>query len=211
MPIRRCFVAQRSRVRGVTLVEVLIVIAILAVIAAIIIPVTISAKERGKVSACITNLSQIGTATQLYTADYDSLLPTYMPGLDPKPGDPYFLPWVTTRWIAQLKPHGFKDAMAFCPSDPYKGQPLVAPDTVYDGRIVRSSYTGWLGSASYPSAPLDAVRDPAGATHISDQTRELFNSGKGKNEKYTVHGEGCSQLFLDWHVKHSHCPLIPKM
>jgi prepilin-type N-terminal cleavage/methylation domain-containing protein len=64
----------RSR-SGFTLIELLVVIAIIAILAAILFPVFAQAKEAAKKTASISNLKQIGIATQIYITDSDDLYP----------------------------------------------------------------------------------------------------------------------------------------
>lgn len=58
-----------------TLIELLVVIAIIAILAAILFPVFAQAKEAAKKTSCLSNSKQVGTASQIYLADYDD---TYM-------------------------------------------------------------------------------------------------------------------------------------
>jgi prepilin-type processing-associated H-X9-DG protein len=53
------------------LIELLIVIAILALIAGIMLPVLAQAREAARRSRCATNLRQLALANQLYAADHD--------------------------------------------------------------------------------------------------------------------------------------------
>lgn len=57
--------------QGFTLVELLVVIGIIAVIAAILFPVFARARARAYQTNCASNLKQIGLAMQLYTQDND--------------------------------------------------------------------------------------------------------------------------------------------
>lgn len=61
----------KSLKQGFTLIELLVVIAIIAILAAILFPVFAQAKEAAKKTACLSNLKQIGTAMQMYQADFD--------------------------------------------------------------------------------------------------------------------------------------------
>ena len=53
-----------------TLIEILVVIAIIAVIASLVFPVVAGAKRRAKQASCITNERQVFVAYSLYSADH---------------------------------------------------------------------------------------------------------------------------------------------
>ncbi len=59
------------RSNGFTLIELLVVIAIIAILAAILFPVFAQARERARAISCVSNLKQIGTASNMYLQDYD--------------------------------------------------------------------------------------------------------------------------------------------
>ncbi len=61
--------------RAFTLVEMLVVIAIIAVLAAILFPVFSRAREQARKSNCLNNLSQLGKALLLYAHDWGDFLP----------------------------------------------------------------------------------------------------------------------------------------
>lgn len=59
------------RVEAFTILELLIVIAIIGVLAGILLVAFHAARERSKLTVCLSNLKQIGTALNLYRQDYD--------------------------------------------------------------------------------------------------------------------------------------------
>ncbi|MCS7272587.1 MAG: DUF1559 domain-containing protein [Fimbriimonadales bacterium] len=61
------------RCAGMKLAELVVVLTILLLVAAIITPVVISVRKGSLRSQCMSNLRQIGIATQLYPADYQAL------------------------------------------------------------------------------------------------------------------------------------------
>ena len=60
---------------GFTLVEVLVVVAIICLLAAFLFPVLSSAREKVRASSCLSNYRQIGIAMQMYAQDADDKTP----------------------------------------------------------------------------------------------------------------------------------------
>lgn len=62
--------------RGFTLIELLVVIAIIAILAAILFPVFVQAKERGRQTKCCNNLKQLTSAFRQYCDDNNGVMPS---------------------------------------------------------------------------------------------------------------------------------------
>jgi len=69
--------------RGVTLVELLMVIAVIAALAAILFPVFARARERARSHSCTLNLVNMGVALQLYASDHGGSYPPTEDDLSP--------------------------------------------------------------------------------------------------------------------------------
>jgi prepilin-type N-terminal cleavage/methylation domain-containing protein/prepilin-type processing-associated H-X9-DG protein len=87
----------KKSLRGYTLFELLIVIAMVAILATIAYPVFIGVQERGKALKDLNNLRQIGVLTQLYINDNNGVLfspaTSWMSQLYQKDGSKYVSSW----------------------------------------------------------------------------------------------------------------------
>jgi prepilin-type N-terminal cleavage/methylation domain-containing protein len=133
---------------GLTLIELIVVIAIIAFLAAMLLPALSRSKEPACMARCLGNLHQIGVAMQLYLQDNRSRYPTIsgdswvsfrLGGGDPNPtaAARFGLPWATNR---NLWPYTHSRELYHCPAD--RGQnfaPLMSPfESTYE--MVGSSY-----------------------------------------------------------------------
>src|SRR5215813_5723618 len=95
--------------RAFTLIELLVVIAIIAILAAILFPVFAQAKNAAKKTSDLSNLKNIGTAEQLYLADYDDMYHPPAFYVDP---NGFALPGGAILWYSLLMPYT-KNAQIF--------------------------------------------------------------------------------------------------
>lgn len=117
---------------GFTLIELLVVIAIVAILAAILFPVFVQAKERGRQAVCCSNLKQLTQAFFNYCDDNNG----YMPGCQRRQliaaGWPSNVrDWTGSRWVAYGTP--------------------PAPCDVREGPLFRGGYARSIGIFNCPS------------------------------------------------------------
>ena len=65
----------REKALGFTLIELLVVIAIIAILAAMLMPALEAARDKALQSSCMSNMRQMGMATQFYVHDHDGYMP----------------------------------------------------------------------------------------------------------------------------------------
>src|SRR5947207_2844774 len=91
--------AADCRRAGFTLVELLVVVALIALLAGILLPVFAQAREKGRQTACISNLKQLAAGMRLYSEDYDEALPL---AVGHQAGDRLIFPM---SWMGRLMPY----------------------------------------------------------------------------------------------------------
>jgi prepilin-type N-terminal cleavage/methylation domain-containing protein/prepilin-type processing-associated H-X9-DG protein len=107
----------RQRRAGFTLVELLVVVAVIAILAAILFPVFARAREKARQTKCLSNLRQVGLALRMYVDDYDGLYPTVL-AEDTSPDTPgAFDLNAVADWTEMIADHLKDKQIQRCPSD----------------------------------------------------------------------------------------------
>lgn len=104
-----CPVSTTNNDGGFTLLELLVVIALAIMLAAILIPVFANARERARRASCLSNERQLGASLLQYAQDNDETWPV---------GDPYALGYTGRGWAAHVYPYVKQVAAYRCPDDP---------------------------------------------------------------------------------------------
>ena len=169
---------RRIQKRAFTLIELLVVIAIIAILAAILFPVFAQAKVAAKKTVSLSNMKQLGTATNIYLSDSDDVFPvvgivtaqdTAMVnaaggciapvgwvdryaacGSDPGWNDTRF----PNNWAKQLFPYTKSTALYLNPANVNTGM-VNKPNAVGTGYVYNDAASAQ--SASKSSAPADLV------------------------------------------------------
>lgn len=153
-----------------TLTELLVVIAVVGIVAALLLPALAQGKASARRTQCADNLRQMAIATQLYWNDHDDLTFRYLDGAT-NGGRIYWFGWIKPGAEGQrefdpaygaLHEYLGGQSPGICPSLDYQ-------DTVYKlkGRAAICSY-GYNRYLGGPSVPISRVIAPAGMVLFAD-------------------------------------------
>lgn len=111
-----------QRGNAFTLIELLTVVTIINILAALLFPALMKAREQSRKAICASNLRQIGLALMMYVQDYDEAFPN--------DGNPYlwwgrYWRWLLMPYLGLLQKHSGNPLVAtsgapgilLCPSD----------------------------------------------------------------------------------------------
>jgi prepilin-type N-terminal cleavage/methylation domain-containing protein/prepilin-type processing-associated H-X9-DG protein len=148
---------RESRRAAFTVVEVLVVIAIIGILAALLFPLFSRARERTRQTTCFSNMKQIARGLTLYAHDYDQVMPvlgSQVPAIHGGNGEiPY---------DRQLKPYVKSDEVFACPDDgvPRANIHFTVWDGNYKNKNLKRSYSICNAITTQDSIGLGRNLDP---------------------------------------------------
>lgn len=157
--ISRRITPKESRKRsGFTLIEILVVIAILGLLAMLLFPVFARARENGRRASCQSNLRQIGMGLLQYIQDVDDRLPASAYGgttVDSDNANCY-------KWMDAIFPYVKSESLFVCPSD--AGNKYIYNKTLADG-VTTHEYGSYGQNGAYRNTG-DAQTPPRSSTYL---------------------------------------------
>jgi prepilin-type N-terminal cleavage/methylation domain-containing protein/prepilin-type processing-associated H-X9-DG protein len=181
---------------GFTLVELLVVIAVMAVLAGLLLPVMAQAREHARQAACFSRLHQIATAHRLYMDDWDDTFPRDFFSGPPPTGFPLVL------WTEMLQPYLRSEDVWRDPSSSWTGPGLastkLADYVLFTGELNNGKgtreepYGRWTGP---PLTTAQVVR-PTETLTVMDGFTATRSGGADEGR----HHGGMNVAFVDGHL-----------
>lgn len=139
--------------KAFTLIELLLVIGIIAILAALLMPALATTEAKGKRTACLNNLKQCALSFQMYSADNDGKLAQNYPLKQADSnswvlGDMKVVSDSTNLTLirqGKLFPYASQVALYRCPADPSRTGDMP--------RVRSYSMNGWIGSRYMETYP----------------------------------------------------------
>jgi prepilin-type N-terminal cleavage/methylation domain-containing protein/prepilin-type processing-associated H-X9-DG protein len=184
---------------GFTLVELLVVIALIAILAGVLLPVLGAVREKARQTTCLLQLRQIGQAHLLYMADWDERFPDWHMSALPRPA-----PFGALRfWPEYFQPYLRGAAIFHDPSAAWQGPPPSDGIRLADYALMTWGPGGFGTQAApyfrYPGPPLSrdqVVRPTETIAWMDGWTFTSVIYGK-----VVRHGEGMNVGFVDGHAQ----------
>lgn len=199
--------ARRTRTKGFTLVEILVVMAIVGVLASVLFSVFARVREKGRSAVCQSNLHQIYLAMQQYVQDNDGRYPHHL-DVNNSWWSHKLFPYIKNVEVFRCptisKPLTPRDDPLYDPSYRYNVQRLnyyvFSPGLRRRGRAESEPALSSYSATIFLNACNPLVAETNGQTivkQIPTSCGRVMELG-GSNRH---HSDGTNWSFLDGHVK----------
>ena len=208
------FFLRRVKIRIFTLIELLIVIAIIAILAGMLLPVLNSAREKSKQISCLNNMMALGKAGMFYCDDYNGYTVPYGTGGErPGSGEWYRGGGRGTLWHYLKLPdvdNSVIGGVAFSRSGKKITTKISCP-SAFPASAATHYFYGLNGQIQN-CVKLERCTKPSRSCYFSESadTYPLVNYQQSGSYPFAWrHNNGCIVVFLDGHAEHRRYGTLP--
>lgn len=183
----------------------LVVLAIIAILTAILLPVLSRVREEGRSAQCKSNLHQLGLAMQQYVDD-NGKYPLWLTDSPPWAGVPGTYISNGPGWAFRIKPYIGSLQVFRCPS---KGEQAGVKENIVetDGLVqtIGVHYTDYSFNANLSGLSSSLIKHPVNIVLLGDTNSSITNSSAYSDGNPPTmresHFDKSNYLFADGHVK----------
>ena len=208
------FFLRRVKIRIFTLIELLIVIAMIAILAGMLLPVLNSAREKSKQISCLNNMMALGKAGMFYCDDYNGYTVPYGTGGGrPGSGEWYRGGGRGTLWHYLKLPdvdNSVIGGVAFSRSGKKITTKISCP-SAFPASAATHYFYGLNGQIQN-CVKLERCTKPSRSCYFSESadTYPLVNYQQSGSYPFAWrHNNGCIVVFLDGHAEHRRYGTLP--
>jgi len=194
--------------RFFTLVELLVVVAIIAILAGILLPALANSREKASAVTCLSNMKQLGVCMVAWSGDNSSYLVT---DESYNSTDKY-----TKTWAAELYGYAKEPKIYYCEADEYEEKNEIEnldDDVISDNNIAISYCSNRYllkddntSTSEYDKTKTYAVESASGTVILgprptTESSAALLGIEDKPDKELERHGKTSNYLFVDGHTE----------
>ncbi len=177
------------------------VVAIIAILAAMLLPALSRAREKARQALCIANLKQLVLADLMYATDYDGYLvpmdSNVTANKETTAGD-----WSSNNFLARYGIAANSRAK-YCPSDKNRSVYLVSGPISPGARYMQAAYN------AFPPKSIQRLKEPAKVICFFDNRNQHYPGSPGYKQEGRSLGNWVNAVYLDGHTGIHICRASP--